>query len=569
MVNGIITTDDGDLTKLNILLDTGSSKTLVKRNVIDTAYFEKHKTLSTTHWRTNAGLFTTQNKLPITFSMPTFAPRKEITWIAQVDESIKSFHGFDLIIGRDLLNILGMDIKFSTKTLVWDDIAIPMQSYPLPNTETTPLEPTPNNFDYNIELAHIAQESESLYYATTDDGTILESNYQKADIDASVKSWDYPSPEQQTRLKTLLYTYESLFDGTLGTWNIDPVDLELKPGAKPYHARPYPIPQIHKEVTLNEIQRLESVGVLKRCLEGSQWATPTFIVPKKEGTVRIVTDFRVLNNLVIRHPFPMPKTQEMLQDIQHFTYATAIDLIMGFYNVRLTQAASRLCTTVLPWGTYQYLRLPMGVTNSPDIFQARMADLFHDVPYVRIYIDDLLILTNGPYEDHLEKLQVVLERLQKAGLKINLPKCHIAKQEVEYLGYWLTPTGIKPQAKKVEAIIKLASPKTVKQLRQFLGMVNFYRDMWHRRSHLLAPLSDLLGGGSKHKTKKITWTSVHKKAFQDIKKVLSEEVMLAFPNFNKPFDIHTDSSDYQLGAVISQDGKPLAFYSRKLTATQK
>ena len=192
----------------------------------------------------------------------------------------------------------------------------------------------------------------------------------------------------------------------------------------------------------------------------------------------------------------MPKTQEILQDIGTFTFATAIDLIMGFYYVRLTSEASWLCTTVLPWGTYRYLRLPMGIKNSPDIFQARMADLMYGLPYVRVYIDNLLVITKGSYEDHLQKLATVFSRLAKAGLKINLPKCHIAKQEVEYLGYWLTPTGIKPQANKVQAIINLESPKTIKQLRRFLGMVNFYRDMWRQRSHLLAPLSDLLGGGA-------------------------------------------------------------------------
>jgi hypothetical protein len=166
----------------------------------------------------------------------------------------------------------------------------------------------------------------------------------------------------------------------------------------------------------------------------------------------------------------------------------------------------------------------------------------------------------------------VLKRLQAAGLQVNLPKSKIAVQELEYLGYWLTPKGIRPMAKKVKAIKNLQSPKTVKQVRSFLGMVNYYKDMWRHRSHLLAPLTDLTAnkdGTTGKKRGPIKWEKVHQDAFDQIKQAITDDVMLSFPDFNKPFELHTDASDYQLGSVIMQERKPIAFYSRKLNSAQR
>ena len=192
-----------------------------------------------------------------------------------------------------------------------------------------------------------------------------------------------------------------------------------------------------------------------------------------------------------------------------------------------------------------------------------MMELFDGIEYVRAYIDDLLILTKSDFTDHLEKLRVVLDRLREAGLKVNVTKSYFARGELEYLGYWITREGIKPMPKKILAIQKIAEPKTKKELRSFIGVVNYYRDMWIRRSHVLAPLAALTSKDAKWK-----WEKEHSEAFRNIKKIISREVMLAYPDFNKPFVIHTDASHSQLGAVISQDNKPIAFYSRKLNPAQ-
>ena len=242
----------------------------------------------------------------------------------------------------------------------------------------------------------------------------------------------------------------------------------------------------------------------------------------------------------------------------------AIDLSMGYYHVPLDKYSQGLCGTVMPWGVYKYKKLPMGICNAPDIFQSIMMRLLGDLEFVHVYIDDILITSNGEFLDHMTKLQQVLTRLDKAGFRANVRKCNFAADRVEYLGYDISKSGIHPQPKKVEAILKMQPPKTKRQLRRFLGMVNYYRDMWQRRSHILAPLTSLSG-----KTSIWKWTKECDESFESIKRSMARETLLNFPDFKKEFHIYTDASEYQLGAVIMQDNKPLAFYSRKLNKHQR
>ena len=138
------------------------------------------------------------------------------------------------------------------------------------------------------------------------------------------------------------------------------VSLQMKDGAQPYHGRLFPIPKNHVETTKKEIQRLCNLGVLK-WQDDSEWALPTFIIPKKDNTVHVVSDFREVNKRIVRKPFPIPKISTVLQELEGFTYATALDLNMGYYTIKLDPDASKICTIILPWGKYSYLRLPMGM----------------------------------------------------------------------------------------------------------------------------------------------------------------------------------------------------------------
>ena len=193
----------------------------------------------------------------------------------------------------------------------------------------------------------------------------------------------------------------------------------------------------------------------------------------------------------------------------------------------------------------------MGMCNSPDIFQEKMSELFIGIDTVRVYIDDLLHVTKGSWTEHLFILKEMFTRLQKAGLKVNASKSCFGAHKFDYLGYHVTREGVMPIPKKFEAIQSLAVPKNCKQLRQFIGMINFYRDMRQKRSELLSPLTALTS-----KNVKYNWKYEHQKCFEAIKRVIGREVLLGYPDFNAPFEIHTDDSKFQLGAVISQKGKP-------------
>ena len=275
----------------------------------------------------------------------------------------------------------------------------------------------------------------------------------------------------------------------LGSWDTEPIDLELKnPDEKPYHAKPFPVPHSQEKKLREEIDRLIKFGVLRK-INRSEWAAPMFTIPKPDGSLRSLADFRELNKRIKRKPFPLPKISDMLQKLEGFLYATSLDLNMGYYHILLTPNSARLCTIVLPWGKYEYVRLPMGLCNSPDIFQEKMSELMTGLEFARAYIDDLLVVTQGDFKLHLEHLEKVFTRLGEAGLKINATKSTFCTDELEYLGYLINREGVRPTLKKVEAIKQLAVPKTKKQLRSFIGMVNYYRDVWPKRAHLLAPLS--------------------------------------------------------------------------------
>jgi hypothetical protein len=201
---------------------------------------------------------------------------------------------------------------------------------------------------------------------------------------------------------------------------------------------------------------------LKRCSD-YEWAAPTFIIPKKNGTVRFISDFRRLNKELKRKPYPIPKIAQMLQDIDNFAYATSLDLNMGYYTIRLHPDYQKLCTIVTPFGKYQYLRLPMGISCSPYIFQEKMSDLMQHLNFVRTYLDDLLVISSGTLDDNLKKMEVVFKILSDKGLRVNAEKSTFCAEEIEYLRYWISKSGIQPIPKKVEAIKNMERPTTRKE----------------------------------------------------------------------------------------------------------
>jgi RNase H-like domain found in reverse transcriptase len=192
-----------------------------------------------------------------------------------------------------------------------------------------------------------------------------------------------------------------------------------------------------------------------------------------------------------------------------------------------------------------------------------MTKTFYDFEDVIVYIDNIILFTKSSFDHHLQRLALVLNRIQAQNLHVHIEDTFLATQQVDYLGYTLSSKGIKPQNQKILAVLALAPPKNKRHFRSFLGFVNFYRQLWYHRSHIITPLTEITSDKAKWK-----WGPSQQQAFLEICNTIARQVLLKYPDFSKPFDVYTDASDYQLGAVISQQSWPIAFYSRKLNAAQ-
>jgi hypothetical protein len=235
---------------------------------------------------------------------------------------------------------------------------------------------------------------------------------------------------------------------------------------------------------------------------------------------------------------------------------------MQYYTFELDDSSKELCTICTPFGNYRYNRLPMGIKQAPDIAQQVMEQLLRPYTESDVYIDDIGVFS-ASWKDHMNSLRRILGILQESNFTVNPAKCEWAVKETDWLGYWLTPTGVKPWKKKIDPILALLPPTTIPQLRSFIGSVSFYRDMWRKRSHILAPLTAQVG------QRKLKWTDKCDQAFKTIKAVVAKETFLQYPDHNNPFHVYADASDCKMGSVIVQEGKPVAFFSRKLNAAQR
>ena len=538
---------------LKVLFDTGSDKTMANMRILPKGAHAK--TVNGTRVTgVHGGRVLNQEVLLGEVSFPEFSPTQRIPGPIRATVFHNPESNYDIILGMDVMQVLGIDINCSTKTITW-------------NGNTVPVRPSNYFEEANFSLTMSAEEDdpnaiEAASKAGYKSQTILHSKYERITPQEVASQQKHLTMQQQNDLAQLLAKYDKLFSGKLGIYPHRKVKLELKDGAKPYTCRPFPVPKKHEQVFKDELDRLVKEGVLTPC-GASEWLFPTFLIPKKDGRVRWISDFRELNKVIKRKVYNLPKIQDILNRRKGYQYFSKIDVSMHYYTFELDDDAKELCTICTPFGNYRYNRLPMGVSQSPDIAQEVMEDLFRVLEQTDVYIDDIGVFDNS-WQDHLHSLDQVLSILQTHNFTVNPLKCEWGVRETDWLGYWLTPQGLKPWKKKIEAIMAIKPPTTAKQLRSFLGAVNFYRDMYPRRSHILAPLMKMTGMKGK-----IPWNDECQKAFDAMKALLAKEAFLAFPDHNKPFKIYVDASDLQLGAAIFQDDRPVAFYSRKLNAAQK
>ena len=468
---------------------------------------------------------------------------------------------YDVILGADFLTKTGFDIKYSTGTIHWFENVRPMRE---PWTlDTEEFQAMAAAYDTQLEDEYIGEDWLDSYLSNT----ILDAKYEKADVREVAESQKHLTLQQQRQLEEVLAKYEKLFDGTLGVYPHKKFHIDIKEDAIPKHSRPYAVPRIHLEAFKKELDHLIKIGVLSRA-GVSEWGSPTFIIPKKDGRIRWISDLRELNKVVVRRQYPLPIINDILRKRNGYEYFTKLDISMQYYTFELDEPSKDLCTIVTPFGKFKYNRLPMGLKCSPDFAQQVMENIFQDMEDTDVYIDDVGAFSKS-WEHHINLIDEILKRLQANGFTINPLKCEWAVKETDWLGYWLTPTGLKPWKKKIEAVLAMEPPKNIKDLRGFIGAINYYRDMWPHRSHIMAPLTEACGNPKKGSDIiKFIWTPAMQDAFEATKALISVDTMSAYPDHNKKFEIYTDASDYQLGAVLMQEGRPVAYYSKKLNSAQ-
>ena len=304
----------------------------------------------------------------------------------------------------------------------------------------------------------------------------------------------------------------------------------------------------------------------------SQWASPVHLVRKKSGEWRVCGDYRRLNNITIPDKYPLPHIQDIVQDFRNAKVFTVIDLMRAYHQIPLSEEDRPKTAVITPFGLYEYRVMPFGLCNAAQTFQRKMDSVLRDLDFCRCYIDDIIVASKDAQEHELH-LRTLFRRLREHGLTINVNKCQFAKDTVKYLGCNVSNEGVSPLDERVKTIREYPKPRTIKDLKRFLGIINFYRRFLPKAGEAQIPLNQMTVGYQKRDKKVIRWTSAAEEAFRLCKEQMANAVSLQYPRPEAQLALKTDASDTAIGAVLEQCNngawEPLGFFSRKLERAQQ
>ena len=388
------------------------------------------------------------------------------------------------------------------------------------------------------------------------------------------------TPIQRQKLQSVFESHTDVFsqgDHDLGYYNGVKHRIDLSDD-RPFKQRYRRIPPHMFEEVADHIKQLEASGIIRP--SRSQYSSPVVCVRKKDGKLRLCVDFRLLNSKTIKDNYCLPRVEEILDSLQGARYFSKLDLKSGYHQVEINEAhKERTAFTVGPLGFWEHNRLAFGLCNSPATFQRCIEHCFADINLksMFIYIDDIIVFSNS-FEEHLEKLTQVFERLRLAGLKLAPKKCEILKPSISFLGYIVSKEGISTDPEKIAKVLQWPIPKNADELRSYLGFCGYYRKFVKQYSNLVRPLIELLPPtNTTQKKPKVKqnwhWNDNHQEAFDKIKRLLCSAPILAYADFQKPFEVHVDASGDGLGAVLYQEHdkmlRPISYASRTLTKAER
>ncbi|KAK9065033.1 hypothetical protein SSX86_016416 [Deinandra increscens subsp. villosa] len=334
--------------------------------------------------------------------------------------------------------------------------------------------------------------------------------------------------------------------------------IELLPGAEPISKAPYRMAPLELQELKEQLQELLDRGFIRPSV--SPWGAPVLFVKKKDGSMRLCIDYRELNRVTIRNKYPLPRIDDLFDQLQGAKYFSKIDLRSGYHQLRVRSEDIPKTAFRTRYGHYEFLVMPFGLTNAPAVFMDLMNRVFHDYldRCVVVFIDDILVYSKSK-EAHEEDLRVVLGILREKKLFAKLSKCEFWLERVTFLGHVVSAKGIEVDPTKIEAITNWPRPSTVNEIRSFLGLAGYYRRFVEGFSSLASPLTQLVRKGVKFE-----WNEEREKCFEELKKRLVTAPILVLPEGTGGFEIYSDASKKGLGCVLMQHGKVIAYASRQL-----
>jgi hypothetical protein len=339
--------------------------------------------------------------------------------------------------------------------------------------------------------------------------------------------------------------------------------IDLVPGAAPVARAPYRLAPAEMKEMMTQLQELLDKGFIRP--SSSPWGAPVLFVKKKDGSMRMCIDYRELNKVTVKNKYPLPRIDDLFDQLQGASYFSKIDLRSGYHQLKVKEEDILKTAFRTRYGHYEFLVMPFGLTNAPAAFMDlmnRVCNPFLD-KCVIVFIDDILIYSRSR-EEHEEHLRSVLELLKSEKLYAKFSKCEFWLREVQFLGHVVSENGIKVDPAKIEVIRNWEPPRSPTEVRSFLGLAGYYRKFIQDFSRIATPLTALT-----KKNIKYEWTEAQEAAFQVLKERLSSAPILSLPKGSEGFTVYSDASKLGLGCVLMQDGKVIAYASRQLKEHEK
>jgi len=339
--------------------------------------------------------------------------------------------------------------------------------------------------------------------------------------------------------------------------------IDLVPGAGPVSIAPYRMAPAELAKLKKQIEELLEKQFIRPSV--SPWGAPVLLVKKKDGSSRLCVDYRQLNNLTIKNKYPLPRIDDLMDQLHGATMFSKINLRSGYHQIRVKSDDVQKTALRSRYRHYEYVVMPLRVTNTPALFMDYMNRIFRPFldKFMVVFINDILIYSRT-HEEHAEHLRAVLSILRENQLYAKLSKSEFWMTTVQFLGHVISTQGISVDPSKVEAVLKWERPKSMTEIRSFVGLARYYRTFMEGFSKIVAPLIQLT-----RKDQPFAWTDRCENSFQELKQKLTNAPVLVIPNTSRSFEVYCDASHQGLGCVLMQERRVVAYASRQLKSHEK